>query len=312
MASQPVHYYGAKRDSPDPRDYKMKEFASEEIPSKATTELRVPFVYNQGHLGSCTANAVCAAYAIDLEKEGKQVFIPSRLFVYYNTRVREETVCEDSGATLRETVKAFAKLGVCYEERPRRNECPRPFWSYDRCKTRFKQKPPPECYGAAKGNTVCRYESLKDHTKIDQIRACLDQEYPLVFSFQVFKQSFEKKARVGGIMCMPGPDDTHVDNHAVVAVGYNDARKRVTVLNSWGVHWGHNGYFYMPYDFITNEVYCFDFWKIEFANETTSKARLAPVKTEWAYGKTDEESSLQDPSPARHRLESRCCTCTLI
>ncbi len=78
MASPPVRYYGAKPDSPDPRDHK-KRFALWEIPRHGSKDLReyVPFVYNQGQLGSCTANAVCAAYAIDLKKEGKEVFKPS-------------------------------------------------------------------------------------------------------------------------------------------------------------------------------------------------------------------------------------------
>ncbi len=38
-----------------------------------------------------------------------------------------------------------------------------------------------------------------------------------------------------------------VGRHAVVAVGYDDAKERIIVLNSWGRDWGDKGYFYMPY-----------------------------------------------------------------
>jgi C1A family cysteine protease len=34
---------------------------------------------------------------------------------------------------------------------------------------------------------------------------------------------------------------------AVLAVGYDDANKRLIVRNSWGKGWGDEGYFYMPY-----------------------------------------------------------------
>ena len=58
-----------------------------------------------------------------------------------------------------------------------------------------------------------------------------------------------------------------LEEHAVMAVGYDDKNRQVTVLNSWGEDWGDEGYFYMPYDFITDSDVCFDFWKISFANE---------------------------------------------
>ncbi len=320
MASLPVRYYGAKPDSYDRRDVK-KRFEPKEIPGHGSKDLRkyVPFVYNQGQLGSCTANAVCAAYAIDLKKEGKQVFKPSRLFVYYNTRAREGTVCEDSGAlSLRDVVKATQKLGMCREERPK------PCWPYDGYKTRFKQKPPKECYDAAKGNTVSVYEKLEDPTDINQIRACLNQEYPLVFGFRVYR-NFQATAGDRGTLAKPTDDDKKAyDMHAVVAVGYNDEKRCITVLNSWGEHWGTNGYFYMPYDFITSEEYCFDFWKIEFADEKSSSPRPAQgtvktpsvfspkVKIAWADDETT--SSRQNPSsiggtsksPQRNR-EAHCC-----
>lgn len=73
---------------------------------------------------------------------------------------------------------------------------------------------------------------------------------------------------------MPMPTDAerrreHVGRHAVVAVGYDDKRQRIVVLNSWGSSWGDGGYFYMPYNFITDTEMCSDFWKISFVNERT-------------------------------------------
>ena len=52
-------------------------------------------VYNQGRLGSCTANAIAGAYKImSIIKYNRSVSI-SRLFVYYNERIIIGTVFQD-------------------------------------------------------------------------------------------------------------------------------------------------------------------------------------------------------------------------
>ncbi|MDA7573761.1 hypothetical protein N8751_00605 [bacterium] len=33
--------------------------------------------------------------------------------------------------------------------------------------------------------------------------------------------------------------------------------------NSWGVNWGDQGYFYMPYKYMTNKNLCSDFWVVK-------------------------------------------------
>ena len=50
--------------------------------------------------------------------------------------------------------------------------------------------------------------------------------------------------------------------HAVMAAGYDDERKMLLVRNSWGKDWGEDGYFWMPYEYITNTRNCSDFWTI--------------------------------------------------
>ena len=53
---------------------------------------KCPPVYDQGQLGSCTANAISGAIEFDQMKQGITAFMPSRLFIYYNERVIEGTV----------------------------------------------------------------------------------------------------------------------------------------------------------------------------------------------------------------------------
>ena len=266
-----VRYYGAKPDTYDHRDQR-KVYSQAEIPSsrchpKVNLSKFVVSVYNQGRLGSCTANALCGTYALDLEKQsetrrgGYEYFTPSRLFLYYNTREYEGTEHWDAGASIRDTVKALNRQGVCEESE----------WPYDVRK--YTQKPPRRCYDAAKGNTLCKYERLLQDAvsyeqRINQLRACLKDNCPFVFGFKVY-DSFDKKSnRLYGNMPKPTWEEKFhgpVGLHAVAAVGYDDRNRHIIVLNSWGSDWGDNGYFYMPYEFITDSDMCFDFWKIAFA-----------------------------------------------
>ena len=262
-----VRCYGAKRDSHDARDF-SKVYEYQAIPQAYVgTEYRthsknlssyVDHVSDQGQLGSCTANALCAAYGLDLKKQestlhkGYVYFDPSRLFLYYNTRAYEGTTQEDAGASIRDTVKALNRKGVCKEEEW-------PYYIY-----KFRSKPPQQAYEKAQGNNLCKYERLQQNT--DQLRACINDNCPFVFGFNVYP-SFHKAADEG---IMPIPSQAEKlrqlqGRHAVVAVGYSDQSKVFLVLNSWGEGWGSNGYFYMPYDVIKDPGVCFDFWKISFA-----------------------------------------------
>ena len=57
------------------------------------------FVYDQGQLGSCTANAFCACFRILSSFQNENVdFEPSRLYLYYHERLIEGNVSSDSGA----------------------------------------------------------------------------------------------------------------------------------------------------------------------------------------------------------------------
>jgi len=70
----------------------------------------MPPPYDQGQLGSCTANAIAGALEFDQIKQSLKEFTPSRLFIYYNERVIEHTVGTDSGAQIRDGIKSVGKM----------------------------------------------------------------------------------------------------------------------------------------------------------------------------------------------------------
>lgn len=208
-----------------------------------------PPVYDQGTIGSCTANAVAGAYEIaEKQKKVKYEFEPSRLFIYYNERLIENDVTVDNGAILSDGLVACNKYGVCTESR----------WPYDI--TKFAIVPPPKCYKNALIHRIVKYVSVQQ--TLTQLKTSLANNIPFVFGFIVYS-SFESQATAAtGIMTMPQVGEKILGGHAVLCVGYNDATNMFTVRNSWGASWGDKGYFYMPYAFMSSSSYCSDFWAI--------------------------------------------------
>src|SRR5689334_8146808 len=90
-----VKRYGWVPDLPDQRDHLFAAAPAvlADLPPSVDLRDKCPKeVYDQGHLGSCTANAIGAAFEFGRLKQGMPDFMPSRLFIYYNERVREGTV----------------------------------------------------------------------------------------------------------------------------------------------------------------------------------------------------------------------------
>jgi len=220
-----------------------------------STDLRssCPPVYDQGDLGSCTANAIAGAFEFDLILENLNDFVPSRLFIYYNERVIENTFNTDSGAALRDGIKTISQQGVCPEA------------LYPYVVANFADTPPAGDYTEALNNKALQYMSVAQD--LDQMRGCLASGFPFVYGFSVYS-SFESPAvATTGVVPMPGPDESIIGGHAVVAVGYDDSAQTFLVRNSWGSDWGMAGYFTMPYAYLTDPNLASDFWTIRLVSE---------------------------------------------
>src|SRR6266568_2031806 len=243
-----IAHYGWIPDLPDQRDYQYAApiAAIGTLPTNIDLTSACPPVYDQGQLGSCTANAIAGAIQFEQMKQNlAQIFTPSRLFIYYNERVIEGTVNSDSGAQIRDGIKSVASEGVC----------PEPEWPYDI--SMFTQKPPPQAYKDALEDRAVSYLSLIQDP--NQMKGCLASGYPFVFGFTVY-ESFETEAVARtGHAPMPSFGERAVGGHAVVAVGYEDAHQRFIVRNSWGTGWGMDGYFTMPYAYLIQPGLSSDF-----------------------------------------------------
>lgn len=243
--------WGWKPDIPDIRDFTYKVNRSIAIlPPMVDLRPLCPPVYDQDSLGSCTGQAIAAAIQFNqIKKKDPHTFLPSRLFIYYNERVMEGTVDQDSGAMIRDGMKSVNVQGVC----------PETLWPYDI--NEFKTKPIVMAY-----NEGLNYQTIV-YSRVPQdlysLKSCLAGGDPIVFGFAVY-QSFEtEEVAKTGIGIMPTSNDNQLGGHAVLCVGYDDSKECFIIRNSWGDNWGQDGYFTLPYAYLTNNNLADDFWVIK-------------------------------------------------
>lgn len=233
----------------------------------ATADLKKYFspVENQGNLGSCTAHAAAGIVEyFERRAYGKHIEV-SRLFLYKTTRNLMQ-VTGDAGAYLRHTMGALILCGVPAEK----------YWPYK--EEVFDIEPDAFVYSLADNYEALKYfchdpigENVPGTEVLYSVKQYLETGIPSMFGFWGFP-SFESSDVKGGIP-YPGEGESAQWGHAIVAVGYDDAKKikntstgkettgALLIRNSWGREWGDKGYGWLPYDYIRNKL-ALDFWSL--------------------------------------------------
>ncbi|MGH9354778.1 MAG: C1 family peptidase [Terriglobia bacterium] len=238
---------GRKLDKPDGRDLVLAVpphlGINAPLPSRVDVfaGLSLP-VYDQGSLGSCTANAG-VLYRRFLAQRFAKYSAPdedlSRLFLYYQERKLSwnNDVALDSGAAVRDIFYVLAHTGVCAAiDDPYVVAEFASAWN----------DTPPEVVSAERYR-IGAYHRVPDK---DTARACLASGYAIVLGFTVY----ESFGNIGsdGVMTMPAAAERVIGGHAVVIRGYDEGNSEFLLQNSWGSAWGMNGCFRMPFAFIEN------------------------------------------------------------
>ena len=242
--------YGWIPDVPDARDRILQlPRKAAALPPSVDLRAQCPPVYDQGQLGSCTANAIAGAIEFDQRKENLALpFTPSRLFIYYNERAAENSIASDSGAQIRDGIKSVASQGAC----------PETLWPY--LEDQFATRPTAACYKVARTHPAVSYSRVPQDPA--QLKACLAAGYPFVFGITVYDSFESDQVAHSGAVPMPQTSETALGGHAVMAAGYDDATERFLARNSWGSDWGMGGYFTIPYAYLADDNLASDFWTI--------------------------------------------------
>lgn len=240
--------FGLQRDKPDSRDllYKVRKPGMAPESTYMRNIHDFPWRYNQGPLGSCTGQGIASTYRRVLQVKGQPDFEPSRLFAYYNSRA-EDSKAMDSGASIRDTIKAVAKYGLCKETT----------WPYDIGK--FSLVPSPEAYLEALDHQALHYERLPQ-TK-EAIMDAVWQGFPVIYGKMLYESFMsEEVARTGNVPYPKTCWENEEGGHCMVIFDYNSYG--TIELNSWGDDWGIGGICSVPWKYVLNPKLAFDFWVV--------------------------------------------------
>ena len=242
--------YNLKSDPEDHRDrfYMSVTFKQEkELPKSVDLRVGCSGVVDQGDLGSCTANAIASGLREYWELQAGTNTRLSRLWLYWKERYLEGSINEDSGAIIRDGMKVLQQMGCAREED----------WPYDISK--FTKVPSVKSSRNALDYKIAAYHRV---VSLIDLKTALADGYPVVIGIKVYESFESGQVEATGIVPLPKRGEKCLGGHAVLAVGYDDARRKgtgeVICRNSWGDKWGDKGYFYLPYSYFRS--YVSDMW----------------------------------------------------
>lgn len=255
---------GFIHDKEDKRDFKLSRVSKlptstlsndAKLPDKMDLESRFTPVENQGSLGSCTAQAVVGV-AEYLTNKSQDTFTDlSRLFLYKVTR-NLQGYTGDTGSSIRACMHAVRTLGVCPEK----------YYPYNI--EDFDEEPPAMAYALASNYKSVNYYRLTDEGDdlVLTIKEQIAAGSPVVCGVKVFSSYFKSNGNVYY------PESLNAESsgwHAIILMGYDEAKKMFKFRNSWGSDWGVSGYGWISYDYFKTSATSSDFWvlnKIDFVD----------------------------------------------
>ncbi len=244
-----IQRFGWQRDLPDARDLVLEnQKLGHMLPESVDLRDKCPPIVDQLELGSCVGNSVASAFRFEQMRQKAPNWQPSRLMIYFDARDIEGTSDFDSGCQIRDAIKSVVGHGVC----------PETDWPYDIA--RFAERPPPIAYSTAMNNQALQYRRIGYF--LNSMISCLAGGLPFLVGFTVYESFESKKVTSTGVVPMPTDKERVVGGHAVLCVGMDQLKKTFLVMNSYGTGWGMDGYFTIPFDYLTNENMAGDRWCI--------------------------------------------------
>jgi C1A family cysteine protease len=257
---------GWRRDAPDHRDFTVRQARIRRMLDRLRTsnqarpttvdwrEYCLP-VQDQGDLGTSSAHACVGLFQYFERRATGHVISPSRLFLHANALRFSGCDGARGGACLRVSLKAALRFGLPPER----------FWPY--APDALERAPDPYLYAFNTEYRDVRYVRVDAAMQsggqtLDALRSLLAAGFVCALGFCVPSSVTEDPE-----IAFPSRFDSIRTGQAVTVVGYDDdlrirsTRGALLIRSSWGTKWGNDGYGWLPYRFVTDQLAA-DIWTL--------------------------------------------------
>ena len=219
-------YIGVKPSLPDDRDF-LYQNIDQTIPTYYSMIPYLNPVRNQGQQGSCFAQSVaCMKEFQETIDYGRICYFSPQFFYDHRANIRDNDPNNDYGMYGRDVMKLLTTIGICDE-----SLCP-----YGNSFIYLNQEDKEKCYNNAKLHTIKTYSRVYD---INSLKSVLYHHGPAIICFPIYHFGLQMWKRSDTNNKLHG-------GHAMTVVGYDETGFQIR--NSWGSHWGDNGYDHYYYD----------------------------------------------------------------
>jgi C1A family cysteine protease len=245
MTRLQTHWGGWRGPAPEHLRPELADHSGLKILDEVDPRGTLPPIFDQGQLGSCTANATAAAFQYDhiLDGNGNPPAALSRLWIYYQERKLEGSLGQgDTGAYGHDAFKVASTIGVPAEAD----------WPYD---ISTYAGPVPARAVKDERYYVLRRPYRSVTPTVEAFKAVLSNRQTIAFGFSVYSSFESQQVANTGIVPMPNVRrEQLLGGHEPLLVGYLKAYPDYgLVRNSWNTGWGLRGYCLMPWDLLVSK-----------------------------------------------------------
>lgn len=234
---------GITQDEEDERDHYI-ESSNAVLPISIDYSDFCPPAKHQGSIGSCGSHAIITGIETLEEMKNLKSHPLSEMYHYYLVRgsLYEANFPKDLGQHGRNAMKVAYKIGAVPEQ-----VCPYKI---------ANMNDGPETPIFAKG--LARFWKINEYERcfsLAAIKLALYDEKMVWLGVPIQNAIFTYKRGIINYLKSKPQDSAH----AMLVVGFDDDKKAIRIINSWGTNWGDHGFGWISYGYFKN-IKWFDAW----------------------------------------------------